>query len=190
MPSEDRREEYRGAVLVARLWKGKYQGKAWSAGSEVATVRGESIEAVLSNLKSAVDAEWRIEEMGSPIAYPSQEEYEKALLNIIDNVPETYLLMLKAHFRAPDRILTARQLARAASYKDWQSANLHYGTLARRVGEAMLFQPRPRKSGEPIWTLVLAKGDDSDPDSEEFRWEMRDELAQALKITGIVQNVA
>lgn len=189
MSAEDRREEYRGVVLVARLWKDKYQGKAWSSGSELAAVAGDSIEAVLRDLKDEVDSKWRIEEPGSCISYPSQTEYEKAISRVLDHVSENYLLMLKAHFAAPNKTLTARELAKAAGYRDWQSANLHYGTLARKVGETMLFQPRRRESGEPIWTLVLAYGDESDPDGDEFRWTMREEVAAALVQAGIVKSI-
>lgn len=47
---------------------------------------------------------------------------------------ETYhLQMLQANYNAPNRTLTATELAKAVGYEDYGAANLHFGMVKREL---------------------------------------------------------
>lgn len=86
--------------------------------------------------------------------------------------------MLRAHYWAPNRTVTAEQLAGAIGYSSYVSVNMHYGRLARLVGEHLGYDPEPERLG----TLVrFEKREDR------WHWIMRQEVAQALEFLGWVQ---
>ena len=84
--------------------------------------------------------------------------------------------MLRVHYDAPDRIITATQLARGLGFNVFGAANLHYGRLARRVGEALGVRPKP---------LLCVLVEMQKPDNE-WLWIMRKPVAEALERLGIV----
>lgn len=180
------RETYRGADLIARRYGQVVRGKAWRAGRELGSLEGGSEEQVLSSLRAMVDAAFTVEVNRGDAPYPDANSYREAFTALAGRLPVTYRAMLRAHYNAPDRILTAGELAAAADYPKWTSANLHYGLLGKMVGEFLLFQPRSRKTGEPIWTLMLADGVDEAVPEEEWRWQMRPQVAEALHRAGLV----
>jgi hypothetical protein len=182
-------EEYKRCKLVARRSGGIYKGKAWKGNLELAAADGQSTSAVLEKLRGAVDERVRIEKAGKKMTYPSASDYTKAFVAVQNKLPDAYIAMLRAHYFAARRTQTARQLAQAAKYKDWQSANLHYGTLGKIIGEELMFQPAFRTgTTDPIWTRMLAiPADQQEGISEaEFQWQMREEVARALEEVGIV----
>lgn len=61
----------------------------------------------------------------------------KAALQQIGKPGGRQLVFLQAHFSSPGRASTAAKLAIAASYKNHGGVNLHYGILAKRIGEAL-----------------------------------------------------
>jgi len=78
------------------------------------------------------------------------------------NIPK----FLRAHYDAPGRTLTTIQLKEAAGYRHHGVINLHYGTLAKRIGRALgnptvdvsglvTFQP-PEKYSDGLWRLVMS----------------------------------
>lgn len=69
---------------------------------------------------------------GDTVAVPSMREYAQALLEI-DATP-LQVEMLRIHFEAPERTITATDMSRAFDH-DYPFANLHYGRLGRLVGE-------------------------------------------------------
>jgi hypothetical protein len=88
-------------------------------------------------------------------------------------MPEKYLLMLKVHYRMPDRTITPSQLAEAVGYPNHRAASMQYGRLAQLIGQTINFPP-PKK-----WIDILVKpyihhGDD-------YGWIMHDQVAQALE---------
>lgn len=112
-------------------------------------------------------------------------EYEKALKSI--NIPDSYMAMLKAHYSAPNRTITVTELAKAAGYPTFGTANLHYGTLGKNIGSEICFKPTVfRKDKTPIWTFVLAEGVIG-KESKQWEWTMRPELAEALENLGLVK---
>ena len=64
-----------------------------------------------------------------------------------------------------------------------ESANVHYGKLGRQVAEFLdLEPPTDAQRKEPVWTCVLAAGDNEHKDaSGHFRWKMHPELVDALR---------
>ena len=67
---------------------------------------------------------------------PTRSQFVKALKRL--PVPQGRQIdFLRAHSKASGRALTARRLAQAVRYKDYRGVNLHYGLLARRIGEEL-----------------------------------------------------
>ena len=94
--------------------------------------------------------------------------------------------MLTALHSAPDQTLTATQLAAAAGYDSYASANEKFGKLARMIAEDLDFQPPRRADGSPLWTATLAtEADTGAPTSDgQWRWKMRLEVAECMRLLG------
>ena len=118
----------------------------------------------------------------TPIA--TVEEFRKALLRVRDTggISQSDLNVFRAFCRAPDCILTAPKLAEAADLASWSEANLRFGILARRIGEALGFTPSKRPDGSIRWWQSAAFGADEDESSTGyFQWTLRPELVRALR---------
>jgi hypothetical protein len=66
----------------------------------------------------------------------SKTEYKRAL-ELIGRPGGRQLRFLQEHYSSPGRASTASKLGMAAGYKNFNALNLQYGTLARRLGEAL-----------------------------------------------------
>ena len=108
----------------------------------------------------------------------SSTDYAKAFQRIA--LSAHHMRMLQAHYHAPDRTLTATQMAKALGYPKYSAANLHYGKLARLVGEQIGWHPLP---DEAIFVLVTFE-----KPHREWRWIMRPSVAQALEQLGWVNG--
>ncbi len=86
------------------------------------------------------------------------------------------LEMLQTHYHATERTITATEMAEALGFKRFGAANLHYGTLAQRIGEQLGLQPETS-------LFVLATFDR--PEGE-WNWIMRQQVAEALEKLGWV----
>jgi len=120
---------------------------------------------------------------GSP---PPAEAYAFALSRPF--VKAHHRAMLAAHGQAPDLTITAGALAAAAGYSRWGPANLHYGTLARRVAELLEIRPAGSSTRtKPLWTTALAEGwrPDDPTTGGQWRWRLYPEVAAALRELGI-----
>ena len=126
-----------------------------------------------------------MDKFSDPAPIATAEQFKAALLSVRDRIGITPkdLAMLRAHCRAPHHITTAGQLAQATGYPNHSTANLHYGTFAHRVADALKFRPGPFSDGRPHWWLTLASGNDEAPQTEDghYEWIMRPELVQALE---------
>jgi len=73
----------------------------------------------------------------------TSEDYRRAFLALESErrISDNQSTMLRTHYRAPDQIITAHQLAEAVGYKDYPGANLWYGKLAKLVAEEVGYQP-------------------------------------------------
>lgn len=118
---------------------------------------------------------------------PNLAQYIQSLLEVCASAPEKHLVMLAAHFRAPDRRITATELANAAGYATYGAANLQYGILAHRLCDALGFVPPTGNSGEPTYTYVLALPRKL-PDAD-WEWTMHNVVAEAIEQTNLFGNV-
>lgn len=91
-------------------------------------------------------------------------------------------LMLAAHVEA--ETMTAGELAAAAGWESYGSANIHYGWLAREVAQTLgLAVPAGDSTGDPVWTYALADEAERSP-AGEFRWRIHPELVEGLRQSG------
>lgn len=90
------------------------------------------------------------------------------------------LRMLQAQYHAPDRTLTATQMAKALGYTTYAAANLHYGKLGRLVGEQIGWKPLPEQS---VFVLITFEKPGS-----EWHWIMRPAVVRALEQLGWVYD--
>ena len=174
-------------TLVARLYEGRYHGFLWHGGKVIENDVADSLTAawarvcarLYERLSQAADARGAV-----PV---SAVEARDAFLAVDARLSLGQKAMLRAHLHAPDRCMTATQLANAARYRSYAAANLQYGLLG-----AMLYgeMPRPlpvRPDGTPVMTFMLAQGQGDDEAMEgEWVWKMRDEIAEGLVAARIV----
>lgn len=131
---------------------------------------------------------------------PSAKVYEEAFASLLPSLPDSYVAMLRAHLAAPDHLLSATKLAKAAGYSGYEGANLHYGKLGQRVAEEIGFVPPTRDDGTKVWTCAIARDPGLDteyPDTSmldammrtmdvpHYEWQMRSQVVQALKALGV-----
>lgn len=97
---------------------------------------------------------------------------------------ETYhLRMLQANYNAPNRTLTATELAKAVGYEDYGAANLHYGRLGHQVGTLLGWEPLPKYKLE-----VLVDFKKPDQECQEWRWILKPKVAEAMERLGWVNR--
>lgn len=106
---------YGGYDLVAALYKGKFQGRAYFNKKAVFEVEGYGTEDVLEKLKQAINHEHR-QRMVPGAETPAVEVYLDAFQRIMKNINDSQFAMLKAHYRAAGYRLSPAELANAAGY--------------------------------------------------------------------------
>jgi len=173
---------FRRKTLVAK-------GSGPSRESAVAAVK-EELERIDRHALSERDEE----------GAPSAKVYEEAFAILLPMMAESYVAMLRAHLGAPDQLISATRLAEAAGYAGYEGANLHYGKLGQRVAEEIGFDPPRRVDGTEIWTCTIARDPSLDTefpdtsmldalwrnfDTQHFEWQMRPQVAQALRSLGL-----
>ena len=112
------------------------------------------------------------------MALPTRSQFVQAL-KVIPVPQGRQLAFLREHVQAPGRALTARRLADASKYQSYRAINLHYGLLARRIGDALgrknanlsllVDFVRPKSVTNTEWVMI-----------------MHPQFAQALKQSGWV----
>src|ERR1043166_9593725 len=101
--------------------------------------------------------------MASP-RFGDSDAYFRALAAVDRaGIPPRYRGMLETRYSAPHHTITMAILAKAVGYKNSNAANLHYGTLAHRIGEQLGITRAPLSDTYPngFWGYVLmdwAKG--------------------------------
>lgn len=106
------------------------------------------------------------------------DDYAAAFRRIA--VAPHHMRMLQAQYHAPGRTLTATQMSKALGYPTYKAANLHYGKLARLVGEQIEWRPLPKQT---VFVLVTFE-----KPGREWHWIMRPTVAAALEQLGWVQD--
>lgn len=88
---------------------------------------------------------------------PSSSAYRDAFAEVAPS--ETELAILRFHAGAHRRTVTMRQIANEVlGSKQPSAANLAYGRLAKRLGQALDWEPDRRADGSPFWMSVVAEG--------------------------------
>ncbi len=103
---------------------------------------------------------------------PTPAEFQGAF-EALDPLPDSYRRLLCCHYAAPNRDVTATELSQLVGYRNYNAANLHYGTLARWVAEYVHVHP-----AMALDLLVTMEK------QEEWHWCLRPEVAAALEQLG------
>ena len=180
-------ENYRNFFLVAALHKGRFRGRAFKAEQPQFDVEGSSIADVVDQLHRRVDqvlADLVARRETQPV---SSKELVAAFKSIEKRLSDGQRAMLKAHVHAPDRTLTATELAAAAGYENYSAANLQYGFVGKWLYEELLCPLLKQEDGTNIYTSALASGLDDGKAEDQLRWVMKPEVAAALEELGLSQ---
>jgi hypothetical protein len=108
----------------------------------------------------------------------TQREFVRALKDL--NPPQgRQREFLREHLRAPGRAVNARTLAASVGYQDHRGINLHYGLLARKIGEKL-------GKREARLSLLVDFVRPKSVSNTEWLPVMRPEFADALQESGWV----
>lgn len=104
----------------------------------------------------------------------------RALQLALPRMNDTQLIMLRAHYLAPEYVITTDELARAAGFDDHRAVNSQYGHLG-----SLLRQNAPELrdlNGQQSYALAtFTPPDDRHPS---WRWQLRGPLVDALSNLG------
>jgi len=117
-----------------------------------------------------------------PAFIADKNQYKSALKRVRDDgkLTENMLAMLRCQLHAPQRSVTATELAGSMGYPSHEPANRQYGELGRLLAEALHHVPSKRADGTFRYWSTLSTGDPDFEHGEQFRFVMRTELADAL----------
>ncbi|MFQ3651911.1 MAG: HNH endonuclease [Gemmataceae bacterium] len=171
----------RGAAYSeATLQRLTWNNLGYRFGRQFGTASPEEIDAVYEHLAIL----WEHSQLASTeqdgAAAPSAEQYIAAF-QALKKVPESQKQMLRLHYNAPARTITATQMARKAGYSHYSIANSQYGRLGRSVGEQLNYNPTKERLGSLV---TFEKRQD------EWHWIMRPQVAEALEGLGWVEVTA
>lgn len=117
---------------------------------------------------------------GKTMSVITSEQYQEGLKTVSLSDPQ--MEMLKAHYNAVNRSITYTELANAAGYDSYETANSQYGKLGRSLGEAVGFEfveAMPNRPGELFYSSSL--GQVNSYTSGDFQLVMHHELAKAIE---------
>lgn len=121
---------------------------------------------------------------------PSAEQYVEALLESPIADPRTERAtaqrkMLLFHYAAHNRTVTYTQLANAAGYPDYRTANAYYGRLGKFLGDALEVNfARSGKTGEVFYSSAIGIDNPFKSSKQEYQLVMHHELAKAIEELG------
>jgi hypothetical protein len=185
----ERTENYRGYVLVARAADLGARCWAWKDNTPIHKAVGRTVGEAIVTARRAID-----DELGVPLRDGAEADaaYTEALVSVLPRLTAAQLKMLQAHYHAPDRTITATQLAEAAGYASYSGANLQYGFIGKAILETYPMEVEKRRDGTPIFTFALAGAGgaerNGDMNDAEWKWRMLPALAHALLALGIVSD--
>jgi hypothetical protein len=172
-------EKYRGYDLILVSQGGVWKGRAWMKGASPIEATANTETAAANELKAQIDATLENVE--------PTKEYIRALKSLVLNKrADSDWAMLKAHYHAPNRTMTATELAQAVGFPSYSTVNLRYGLLGQAIyDEALIDLPASARyaDGKPIYTFVIADGERLEGDN--WRWTMRPEVANAMMALGL-----
>jgi hypothetical protein len=94
------------------------------------------------------------------------------------NISAHHLGMLRAHYKSPNKTITATTLAKKMNFRKYSGVNLHYGRFAALLGKELGYKPLPNPK---LYILV-----DFEYLNNEWHWIMWPNLAKALEKSAIV----
>lgn len=176
-------QKYRGYLLRGSNVKGTPKVAVLSGAARLHIADGETMDEAFDSARSWVDTS-KSEDVkerppgGHAASVKEYIRYFKA------NPPRGFeVAMLRANAQRP---LTAGQLAQAAGWDSYESANAHYGSLGANVGRTLGLEFIRRKDGSEFFMSSLVKElEEKDSQSGFIRFEMHPELVEALKQLGI-----
>lgn len=186
---DDRKSEIVGPyTLVALSHKGGFHGVVWQGGRKTEAVTGSSVEDCLTQLRDHVADLLQAEAAARGDSSPTVSATVAALHRVAPRLTLGQIQMLRAHYHATDRCITATQLAEAADYRGYRAANLQYGRVGLLLyGELPVPLPRRVSDGKLIFTCALAEAADQRSDDEtQWIWRMRSHVAEALAAAKLV----
>lgn len=92
-------------------------------------------------------------------------------------ISENQRVILRTHYRAPECVTTANQLAKAVSYQSHNGVNLWYGKLGKWVAEEVGYQP---PEGYTFLSTLVTFEREATP----YPMKLRPNVTQALQVMG------
>lgn len=117
-------------------------------------------------------------------------EYLDAFAAIRERISEKQMVMLAAHYYSGGRAVTMRELATASGYDDYKAANLQYGSLAKKLLDAMGRDAPLYDDETPIAILALGNIVSRDEFGLEMHLVMHDSVARALERLELVEPIS
>ncbi|GAB4129005.1 MAG: HNH endonuclease [Thermogutta sp.] len=117
---------------------------------------------------------------------PSAEQYVQALTDLEreGHVSDLHQLLFQLHYQAPDRTVTATQLAEWAKLPSHGIVNLRYGRLGRKLCRQLGIEPELRPKDKYLYWSVWSRG--WKDTQGHFLWQMLPQAAAALEQLGWV----
>lgn len=171
-------------TLVSGVLNGKSRAAAFLKNRKILECEGADTDEALASVKAALDArtQTRSRKRREP-HIGTVDDYTDAFSAL--SLADHERTMLNAHAHAPDRTMTATQLARAGGYDSYTVANSLYGTLGKKVAElaGLALKPAETRDGV-VYTCALASG--AGEEGEHWRWKMHPEVFEALRSLNVV----
>jgi 5-methylcytosine-specific restriction enzyme A len=108
----------------------------------------------------------------------STPEYVRALKRIMPALSDKHKALLTLQILAPEKTVTASQLAESLGYSRHSPINNLYGSMGRKLAAELGRSPEPDRHSRHNWWAVLSTGRSDD---DGFKWTMHPELAAALE---------
>jgi hypothetical protein len=174
-PTKQPLNAYRDAIATLRE-----KGYSWREIAEFLTERGVKTD----HTKLYRMFKQSKSRKGKSMKIPTSEQYLEALKSI-DMTPNQKK-MLKEHYDALNRTITYTELADAAEYENHGGANLQYGDLAKKIGDAIGFEyaETENRPGKKFHGSAIGMAN-SYPTGENFELLMHHELAKAIAASGM-----
>ena len=183
--TEDRvKEVYRQHTILAAWDKGKCKGRIWRDKVILHDTEGTNVPETLEYLKKFIDEKMEVEAQKAG-STPDEARVLEALRTILPMLHDGQFAMLKAHYHAKDQVMTATELAHAAGYSSYSSANVHYGNVGKYLYELSPIELPKYKDGTPVYTFYLAEGPTESDIEGDWRWKLRPEVSKAIADLGL-----
>lgn len=157
-------------------------GTTWRASSFVANhlvfkdTTAPTSDAAIEAMKVRLDERDQKQKADWVDGVPSAESYLEALGKV--EISEPVRAMLQAHAAAPERRLSAVELARAGGYKAYTVTATHYAKLGRQIAE-YLGVPLGEEADTAAEAAIVAVAEPAAKKAD-MVWQMRETFAQAL----------